>query len=144
MAVARDQAARVVRAEVKETEGEHDGLGEQLRTHVAEEKRRQAEAPTVRGDKPVVAPGAPAQGAAPAPAAPPKSGKRKFILFGFLALLVLAAASYATYYVLIGRFYVSTDDAYVRANNTMLGARVAGHIAAILPGDNTLVHKGDT
>jgi membrane fusion protein (multidrug efflux system) len=44
---------------------------------------------------------------------------------------------------MVGRFYVSTDDAYVRANNTMLGARVAGHIAAILPGDNTQVRKGD-
>src|SRR5580700_11153089 len=148
MAVARDQAARVVRADVqeigRETEGEREaGMGEQLRTHVVEEKRRQAEAPTAPGDKPFVAPGAPAQGAAPAPAAPPKSGKRKFILFGFLALLVLAAASYAIYYLLIGRFYVSTDDAYVRANNTMLGARVAGHIAAILPGDNTLVRTGD-
>jgi membrane fusion protein, multidrug efflux system len=148
MAGARDQAARVVRAEVQEiggtTEGEHDtGLGEQLRTHVAEEKRKQAEAPSAPMDKPAAAPGAPAQGAAPAAAAP-KSGKRKFILMGFLALLVLAAAAYATYYVMIGRFFVSTDDAYVRANNTMLGARVAGHISAILPGDNTLVRKGDT
>ena len=40
------------------------------------------------------------------------------------------------HYFLVGRFYVSTDDAYVRANNTTLGARVSGHIAAILPGDN--------
>ena len=39
--------------------------------------------------------------------------------------------------------YVSTDDAYVRANNTTLGARVSGHIAAILPGDNALVRTGD-
>jgi membrane fusion protein (multidrug efflux system) len=31
----------------------------------------------------------------------------------------------------------------VRANNTTLGARVSGHIAAILPGDNTLVHTGE-
>jgi membrane fusion protein, multidrug efflux system len=145
MAAARDQAARVLRAEVEKTEGEGDaGLGEQLRTHVAEEKRKQAEAPAAPADKPAVAPGAPAQGAAPAPAAPPKSGGRRLVLFGFLALLAIAAASYATYYMLIGRFYVSTDDAYVRANNTMLGARVAGHITAILPGDNTLVHKGDT
>jgi membrane fusion protein (multidrug efflux system) len=45
--------------------------------------------------------------------------------------------------MLVGRFYVSTDDAYVRANNTMLGARVAGHITAIRPGDNALVKKGD-
>jgi len=137
MAAARDQAARALRAEAEETEGEHGaGLGEQLRTHVAEETRRQAEAPTAPpSDKPA---------AAPATAAAPKSGKRKFILFGFLALLAIAAASYTTYYVLIGRFYISTDDAYVRANNTMLGARVAGHIMAILPGDNTLVHKGET
>jgi membrane fusion protein (multidrug efflux system) len=144
MAAARDQAARVLRAD--DTEAEHEapaGLAGQLRTHVAEEKRR-AEAPTMPpGDKPAVAPEAPAQGGATASAAAPKSGKRKFILFGFLALLALAAASYATYYVLVGRFYVSTDDAYVRANNTMLGARVAGHITAILPGDNALVRKGD-
>jgi membrane fusion protein, multidrug efflux system len=146
MAAAREQAARVLRAEVEERDGERDDadLGGQLRTHVAEETRRQAEAPTVPADKPAVAPGAPAQGAAPARAAPPKSGKRKFLLFGFLALLAIAAASYTAYYVLIGRFYISTDDAYVRANNTMLGARVAGHITAILPGDNTLVHKGET
>ena len=148
MAAARDQAARVLRADSTEAEqdasaGTSAGLGEHLRTHVAEEKRR-AEAPVAPpGDRPAAAPAAPAQGGAPAAAAAPKSGKRKFILLGFLALLALAAASYATYYVLVGRFYVSTDDAYVRANNTMLGARVAGHIAAILPGDNALVRKGD-
>jgi membrane fusion protein (multidrug efflux system) len=38
---------------------------------------------------------------------------------------------------------ISTDDAYVRANNTTLGARVSGHVAAILPGDNVVVHAGD-
>ncbi|MGF6713077.1 membrane fusion protein (multidrug efflux system) [Bradyrhizobium sp. i1.14.1] len=76
-------------------------------------------------------------------AAAPKSGKRRFVLMGIVGLLALAAASYAAYYVMVGRFYVSTDDAYVRANNTMLGARVAGHIAAILPGDNAVVRAGD-
>src|SRR5258708_1547779 len=142
MAAARDQAARVLRAEPETTEAGHDataGMGNQLRTHVAEEgKRRPAETPAA---PPADKPSAPPQGAAPASA--PKSGKRKFVLMGFVALLALAAATYASYYLLVGRFYVSTDDAYVRANNTMLGARVAGHIAAILPGDNTLVRKGD-
>ena len=55
----------------------------------------------------------------------------------------VAAASYAVYYTLVGRFYISTDDAYVRANNTTLGARVSGHVAAILPRDNSLVRAGD-
>ena len=89
-----------------------------------ETKRRTSEAPeTPVTDKPA---------AARRRRRAPKSGKRKFVLMGVGALLALAAASYAGYYTLVGRFYVSTDDAYVRANNTMLGARVAGHIAAIL------------
>ncbi len=38
---------------------------------------------------------------------------------------------------------VSTDDAYVRANATTLGARVSGHVATIFAGDNTLVKAGE-
>ncbi len=136
MAAARDQAARVVRTgpETAEDEVSRDAtaqLADQLRTHVAEEtKRRPAEAP-----------------AAPAPEHPavaaPKSGKRKFIMMGVFGLLALAAIGYGVYFLFVGRFYVSTDDAYVRANNTTLGARVAGHVAAILPADNSIVRTGD-
>jgi len=142
MAAARDQAARAVRTEPEVADDEvarTAQLADQLRTHVAEEaKRRPVEAP--------VAP-APAGPAAPAavadkPAAA-KSGLRKFIMIGVLGLLALAAIGYGTYYLLVGRFYISTDDAYVRANNTTLGARVAGHVAAILPADNAIVRTGD-
>jgi membrane fusion protein (multidrug efflux system) len=149
MAVSRDQAARVLRQEAVETTPEQAGseaatekpaaLAEQLRSHVAEEtKRRTGDAPEKPvTDKPATAaPSAPAAGA-------PKSGKRKFVLMGVGLVLALAAASYAGYYTLVGRFYVATDDAYVRANNTMLGARVAGHISSILAGDNTTVRAGD-
>jgi membrane fusion protein (multidrug efflux system) len=147
MAVARDQAARVLRAESDGADGQaarepSSGLADQLRTHVAEEaKRRPAETPAnPAAEKPAAAPAAPAVSAN---SAAPKSGKRKFVLTGVAALLALAVAGYSVHYVLVGRFLVSTDDAYVRANNTMLGARVTGHIAAILPGDNALVHAGD-
>jgi membrane fusion protein (multidrug efflux system) len=113
-----------------------------LRTQVAEEaKGRTADAPVERAEtapaaKPAAAP--PAEKAAPA-----KSGRRKRIMIGAMLAVGLAIAAYATDYILVGRFFISTDDAYVRANNTMLGARVAGHIVQILPGDNALVHKGD-
>src|SRR6185437_16789777 len=40
------------------------------------------------------------------------------------------------------RFMVGTDDAYVRANNTTLGARVAGHLARVAVGDNVPVKAG--
>ncbi|WP_338828466.1 HlyD family secretion protein [Bradyrhizobium sp. 27S5] len=143
MAAARDQAARIVRSgpEMAEDATARDAsadLGEQARTDEtkrADEFKRPTEAP------PASAPEQPA--ASPAASAPPKSGKRKFVMMGVVGLLAIAAASYAAYYLMVGRFYVSTDDAYVRANNTMLGARVAGHIAAILPGDNALVRAGD-
>jgi membrane fusion protein (multidrug efflux system) len=146
---ARDQAARVLRAEPKSAESERDAandsavLAEQLRTHVADEaKRRPAETPEAPpAETPAATPVAPAAPAAVG--APKKSGRRKVVMIGFFALLALAAASYATYYALVGRFFISTDDAYVRANNTMLGARVAGHISAIIPGDNKLVRQGE-
>ncbi|QPF83307.1 HlyD family secretion protein [Bradyrhizobium genosp. L] len=136
MAAARDLAARIVRSEPElETAVDdvaRDGAADHGAPPAAEEaKTRPAEAPV-----------APAPKQQPTAAAP-KSGKRKFVMIGVLGLLALAAASYASYYVLVGRFYISTDDAYVRANNTMLGARVAGHIAAILPGDNATVRAGD-
>jgi membrane fusion protein (multidrug efflux system) len=145
MAAARDQAARILRSEPDTAEGElvrdaSAAAAEQARSHPAEETvaRRPAEAPdSPTTDRPAGAP------AVSADAAEPKSGKRKLILMGIGALLALAAASYGVHYVLVGRFYVSTDDAYVRANNTTLGARVSGHVAAILPGDNVLVRTGE-
>jgi membrane fusion protein (multidrug efflux system) len=148
MAVTRDQTARVVRAEpdeaaVNKAREAGNALAETLRAHVADESRRRpVETPEPQVDKPAVAPPAPAAPATQTSPAAPKAGKRKFVLFGFLALLALAAATYGVYYVLVGRFYISTDDAYVRTNNTMLGARVSGHIAAIVPADNSLVHAG--
>jgi membrane fusion protein (multidrug efflux system) len=139
MVAARDQAARILRPEPDVAEGSRDAsaaAADQPRSHGSEEPavRRSAEAPV----GPAIA-----KPASTADRAAPKSGKRKLVLMGAVALLALAAASYAVHYVLVGRFYISTDDAYVRANNTMLGSRVSGHIVAILPSDNVVVRSGD-
>jgi membrane fusion protein (multidrug efflux system) len=140
MAAARDQAARIIRSEpdVEISESVHAAPDEQRRAFPPDEPlaRSAPSAPVI--DKPATD-----TPAAAATAAAPKSGKRKFVVMGIVALLALAAAGYGSYYTLVGRFYISTDDAYVRANNTILGARVSGHIAAILPGDNVLVRAGD-
>jgi membrane fusion protein (multidrug efflux system) len=154
MAVVRDQTARIVRAEQDEVNGQNTRdagvvLADTLRAHVAEEaKRRSEETPETRieqpaVDKPAVTPSEPVAAPAQISQDAPKGGKRKLVLMGFVALLALAASTYGVYYLLVGRFYISTDDAYVRANNTVLGARVSGHIATILPGDNSLVRAGD-
>jgi membrane fusion protein (multidrug efflux system) len=143
MAAARDQAARVIRVE-PDTAGDEPArdtaavLTEQLRGHLSEDvvSRQPTEAPRPVTEKPA----APAATANPAA---PKPGKRKLVLPGILALLALAAAAYGVHYLLVGRFYISTDDAYVRANNTTLGARVSGHLSSILAEDNSLVRAGE-
>jgi membrane fusion protein (multidrug efflux system) len=144
MAVARDQAARIVRPEPDVAEGEpvrdaSAAMAESLRAHLSEEiARRSAELPEPAIAEPPVAPTVSAATAAP------KSGKRKkMVLMGGGLALALAAASYGVHYILVGRFLVSTDDAYVRVNATTLGARVSGHVATILSGDNTLVRAGE-
>jgi membrane fusion protein, multidrug efflux system len=151
MAAARDQAARILRPEPSKAESGiardvSESPADQAGSDPAEQTvgRRPAEAPDQPAiDQPAAAPAADAEADADAVSREPKSGKRKLVLMGIVALLALAAAGYGGYYVLIGRFFVSTDDAYVRANNTMLGARVSGHIAAILPRDNAVVRTGD-
>jgi membrane fusion protein (multidrug efflux system) len=147
MAAARDQAARILRAEPDTAEGgtvrdTSAVLADQLRAHISEDVVARRPAGVPASDNPAIDKPAEAS-ATPAPSAAPKSGKRKLVLTGVGLLLALAAASYGVHYFLVGRFMVSTDDAYVRANNTMLGARVSGHIAAILPEDNVVVHAGD-
>jgi membrane fusion protein (multidrug efflux system) len=144
MAGARDQAARIVRPGPDTAEGEPTrdtpaALADRLRAHLTDDTvaRGPAETPA---DNPVTESPAPIASAKPAAAKP---GKRKFVLMGIMTVLALAAASYGVHYFLVGRFFVSTDDAYVRANSTTLGARVSGHIAAILPGDNAVVHAGE-
>ena len=144
MAAAREQAARIVRVEPDTAESgfARDAAAaplDSLRAHLAEETvaRRTSEMP----DRPATdAPSGAAVASNPAAA---KSGKRKRVLIGIGALLALAVAAYGVHYFLVGRFFVSTDDAYVRANNTTLGARVAGHVSSILPGDNVVVRTGD-
>lgn len=136
MAAARDQAARVVRTG---PESANDDAvleaADQLRAPVAEEPRRRPAETPAETEKPA------ATSASPAAAKP--GNRKKYVFLGLFVLLALAAVGYGTYYFLVGRFYISTDNAYVRANNTTLGARVAGHVAAILPTDNSIVRAGD-
>lgn len=134
MAGPRDQAARILRPEQDAADSGPAGATSSPPVSPPPAVARRAETPAT--EKPAATPPA-------AKPEVPKSGKRKIVLMGVGAVLALAAAAYGVNYVLVGRFMVGTDDAYVRANNTTLGARVSGHIAAVLPGDNVAVHAGD-
>jgi membrane fusion protein (multidrug efflux system) len=138
MAGPRDQAARIVRPEAEAAE-----VAPVRVVPAAAEPSHASDDAVARAPADAPATEAPAAAPAAAKAAAPKSGKKRVILLGIGALLATAGVYYGVNYYLVGRFMVSTDDAYVRANNTTLGARVAGHIAAILPGDNVAVKAGD-
>jgi membrane fusion protein (multidrug efflux system) len=70
------------------------------------------------------------------------SGRR--VAFGALAALAATGAGWFGYHWwTVGRFTVSTDDAYVEAYNTTLAAKVPGYVADVLVTDNMRVHAGD-
>jgi membrane fusion protein (multidrug efflux system) len=80
------------------------------------------------------------------PAATDTSRRRsllKRVALGTVAVLVLAgAAEFGTEYWRTGRFMVSTDDAYVQADNTLIAPRVSGYISDVLVTDNQPVKAG--
>jgi membrane fusion protein (multidrug efflux system) len=85
----------------------------------------------------------PPAGGAP-PTAPGRArSPRRFVL----PLVVLAGLGYGAYWgynwFVEGRFLVSTDDAYVGADASVIAAKVAGHIVEVPVADNQKVHAGD-
>ncbi|MBB3399125.1 MULTISPECIES: HlyD family secretion protein [unclassified Rhizobium] len=102
------------------------------------------EAPTAdAGNRP-----APAAPVAAAPAAPVaterKGGGIKKLVMGVSLLAVIAGAAYYGHnYWTVGRFEVSTDDAYIKADNSAIAPKIAGYLAKVLVGDNQVVTAGD-
>jgi membrane fusion protein (multidrug efflux system) len=59
-----------------------------------------------------------------------------------LALGVAAASDFGHYYLTTGRYLESTDDAYVKADSTIIAPKVSGYIAEVLVSDNEPVKAG--
>ena len=58
------------------------------------------------------------------------------------ALAVAGAADFGHYYRTIGRYLETTDDAYVKADSTIIAPRISGYISEVLVGDNEKVKAG--
>ncbi len=83
-----------------------------------------------------------AQEAPPAPAAGKKLNFRKLLLAGAAVAVLAGAAWYGWDYWTVGRYLVSTDDAYVKADNTTVSPKVSGYLHEVLVGDNERVKAG--
>jgi membrane fusion protein (multidrug efflux system) len=73
----------------------------------------------------------------------PTSLRRRPLLWAGLLLAILAVLASTAYWWLSGRFYESTDDAYVGGNVTVISPRVSGYIAKLYVRDNAYVHAGE-
>jgi biotin carboxyl carrier protein len=84
-----------------------------------------------------------AQSAAPAASEPSyKNRIRRLLMAGSAVALLAASAWYGWDYWTVGRFLVSTDDAYVKADNTTIAPKVSGYLVDVLVGDNERVKAG--
>jgi membrane fusion protein (multidrug efflux system) len=71
-----------------------------------------------------------------------KLNLRKLLLMG-AAVVALAGASWYGYdYWTVGQYLVSTDDAYVKADNTTIAPKVSGYLNGVLVADNEHVKAG--
>ena len=76
------------------------------------------------------------------PPAKPTGRFRRLLLAGAAAAALAGASWYGWDYWTLGRFLVSTDDAYVRADNTTIAPKVSGYLREVLVGDNEHVKAG--
>ena len=71
-----------------------------------------------------------------------KKEKAKKKIFIFLAILVTIGIIYGIYWVLYGKNFIETDDAYVNGNQNIITSQVGGTVTEIFIEDTQFVEKG--
>jgi membrane fusion protein (multidrug efflux system) len=84
----------------------------------------------------------------PEPAAPPVTSRprriawRRVLACGAAAIMVSGLGAFGWHYWKVGRFEVLTDDAYVKADSTIVAPKVSGYLREVLVTDNQSVRGG--
>ena len=78
-----------------------------------------------------------------APVAARKLNLRKLLSTGAALAVVAASTWYGWDYWTVGRYLVSTDDAYVRADSTTIAPKVTGYLQQVLVKDNERVARSE-
>jgi membrane fusion protein (multidrug efflux system) len=77
-----------------------------------------------------------------APAVQPSKRLHRLLMAGVAVAGLVGGSWFGWYYWTVGRFLVSTDDAYVQADNTTIAPKVSGYLIQVLVGDNERVKAG--
>jgi membrane fusion protein (multidrug efflux system) len=73
---------------------------------------------------------------------PSRQALKRAALALVLILGAAVVADYGYHYLTVGRYLESTDDAYVKADSTIVAPKVSGYIAEVLVNDNQPVKAG--
>lgn len=97
-----------------------------------------------RGDVAPARQGVPASSPAMPPLRPVRKRRIRKLVLVLVALAAVLGGGYeGWHWWTVGRFMVSTDDAYVAADTTVLAAKVAGYVTEVAVDDNQRVRAGD-
>src|ERR1700730_6929615 len=77
-----------------------------------------------------------------APTTGKKFNVRKLLMAGAAVAVLAGVAWYGWDYWTVGQYLVSTDDAYVKADNTTVAPKISGYLHEVLVGDNERVKAG--
>lgn len=80
--------------------------------------------------------------AGPTAAHPGRRRKRRLFLRLLALVVLLAALAWGAWYLLDGRWYEHTDDAYVQGDIVQVMARVPGTVTEVAADDNDFVQQG--
>lgn len=100
-------------------------------------------AETGRAPVPTRAPAVVAEPALPAAAAKPRRPFRRAVLAALLCAGLGGGAYEGWQWWTVGRFFVSTDDAYVQADISVLAAKVSGYLESVPVVNGQAVKRGD-
>lgn len=67
---------------------------------------------------------------------------KKHIKITFVAAFFVISALVWLFFMMLGHYYVSTDDAYVNAHVVHIAPRISGQITRVAVSNNQYVHKG--
>lgn len=70
-----------------------------------------------------------------------QSARRSLGLIAAMAVVFLLLV-WLIYYLLVGQYFVSTDDAYIAADTAMIAPKVGGYVGTVLVNDNQAVTAG--
>jgi len=73
---------------------------------------------------------------------PPKRTLRRIALAGVAVAALFGVGYWGHGYWTVGRFEISTDDAYVKADSTTIAPKISGYIGEVLVRDNEPVKAG--